>query len=178
MLSAPQTTVTITTIRALPADDSARHHALALLHDHPAMIRLGPLMQRYERIPPSSPAETSNAYIITDKLPYLPFGLWTGELSIYAEFVDTEEGLVTKVRAPGGFVSEGVWKVKEEGGERWAVEERMVARCPWGMGWYVEGTTRKAHEAVLGRFVAEVRARMEGKDGEGKAKVDGVEGKC
>ncbi|KAF4302088.1 hypothetical protein GTA08_BOTSDO09983 [Botryosphaeria dothidea] len=173
MFTTPTTTLTITTTKPLPAGldvDAAKETALALLHDHPALISLNPLLARYERIPPSHGAP--NAYIITDRLPYLPFGLWTGELHIYAEFVDKADGVLTKVRAPGGFVSEGVYSVREEEG-KWMVEESVEARCPLGLGWYVEGTTKKSHEVILGKFVEEVRTRIEKKKGEGSAVVDG-----
>ncbi|EOD44540.1 hypothetical protein UCRNP2_8762 [Neofusicoccum parvum UCRNP2] len=95
-------TFTTTVSVALPPG-TARQDAVRLLHDHALVIELGPLLARYARVedddPGSERAQGSpppppgvDRYTITEKLAYLPWGLWDGELDVRAEFVDTADG--------------------------------------------------------------------------------------
>ena len=100
----------------------------------------------------------TKAYIITDKLSYLPFGLWDSELNYTTEFTNTPDGVRTMSKAPLGFVVESRWGVREqEDGSGWVVEERVEGKCPWGLKWFVQGTMEKAHETVLANFVEKMK---------------------
>ncbi|OJD35785.1 uncharacterized protein BKCO1_1500095 [Diplodia corticola] len=182
------TTFTVTFTKPLPTsrtdnnDVSTRDAAIALLHDHPSVLTLNPLVVRYERVavdsnadaaaaaaaassPPraasSSPRET---YLVWDSISYIPgTHLWDGELGFRAEFEDTPDGTTAAVVAPLGFRSRVEWRiVRDDGGgdggagAGWRAEESVTAACPWGLRWFVEGTMRRAHEVIMGRFVQRV----------------------
>ncbi|GME50197.1 uncharacterized protein LTHEOB_7601 [Neofusicoccum parvum] len=189
MPSLPTTTFSTNTIRVIPGGDGAaaatttRAAALALARDHVAVVQLNPLLARYERLS-SGPAGVGSAseggdggggddydgltretYLITETMSYVPgTHLLDRELSFELDVVDTAAGLRTVARAPMGFVSEQEWVVREAGeGGRCVVEERVTATCPWGLRWFVEGTMRKSHETILGRFVEKVAAEVKQK---------------
>lgn len=122
------------------------------------MITLNPLVVRYERIEDATRPASTEAYVIIDKLSYLPFGLWDSELNIYSEFTNVPDGVRTLSRAPLGFVSESTWRVCERNdGSGWMLEERVEGVCPWGLKWFVEGTMAKAHETAMANFVEKLK---------------------
>lgn len=125
------------------------------------MIELNPLVISHER---TSVTETSKeTYAITDKLSY--FGVWDGKVTYSADFENTSDGLRTDVRAAMGLVSEGTWKVEERAEGLVLVETARVS-CGRLMRLFVEGTMRKSHNELCGRFLERLqKARVEERDG-------------
>ncbi|GME36822.1 hypothetical protein GTA08_BOTSDO09983 [Neofusicoccum parvum] len=163
MASYLTTTFTTTVSVALPPG-TARQDAVRLLHDHALVIELGPLLARYARVEDDDgpgPGPGVDRYTITEKLAYLPWGLWDGELDVRAEFVDTADGVRTTARAPLGFVGMGEWVVKDGEGGGLVLEETVRSTCPVGMRWFVEGTMRRSHETLLARFVERLKEKKE-----------------
>jgi len=96
--------------------DVSRKTALAMLHDHAAMIELNPLVVRHQTTKPPPTAtleEQVNCiwYEITDAISYLPGGYMKSELSYKGGFYDLPDGLQTHVFAPAGVDLRGLWKV-------------------------------------------------------------------
>lgn len=152
---------------------SIRDAAVAILHDHPSVLTLGPLVTRYERVvddddganasSSARSAASSNSnketYLVWETISYLPgTHLWDAELEIKAEFEDTPDGTRAEVTAPLGFRSCFEWKIVKEDSTNggWRAEESVTAAYPWGLRWFVEGTMRKAHEVIVERFVERV----------------------
>ncbi|KAK7520462.1 uncharacterized protein IWZ02DRAFT_433091 [Phyllosticta citriasiana] len=138
---APTTFVveTNTTLPTFPTTNNSKKNAttraaaLAILHNHAAMIELNPLVESYAlcdpddddiAAPPAPTArkgghgddaeeeeEASATYRITDTLPLLPGGLWSSRTTYAARFVDRADGLETAVRAALGVESRSVWVV-------------------------------------------------------------------
>lgn len=175
------TTFTVTFARSLSNSGgdndngaiSIRDAAVAILHDHPSVLTLGPLVTRYERVvddddganasSSARSAASSNSnketYLVWETISYLPgTHLWDAELEIKAEFEDTPDGTRAEVTAPLGFRSCFEWKIVKEDSTNggWRAEESVTAACPWGLRWFVEGTMRKAHEVIVERFVERV----------------------
>jgi hypothetical protein len=57
----------------------------------------------------------TTTYAITDRIAYLPFGLWSGNVTVMAEFSNRDDGVVTTRRAPLGIVIKERWRVRESG---------------------------------------------------------------
>ncbi|KAK5171536.1 hypothetical protein LTR04_002008, partial [Oleoguttula sp. CCFEE 6159] len=123
-MSVFQTTITTGTTTLLPPTTTLPQ-VLSLLHDHPAIITLNPLVVDYRAQPPlvsttTAPSQlatprstnpTTTTYSITDALSYLPFHLWDTTVTYTADFEDTDDGLKTLVHAPAGLEIDGVWRV-------------------------------------------------------------------
>lgn len=89
-----------------------------MLHDHSAMIELNPLVLRHDTCDPppnATPDEAEHAtwYSITDKINYLPGGLFSSEISYKASFYDLPMGLQTHVLAPAGVDIKSKWSMSE-----------------------------------------------------------------
>jgi hypothetical protein len=101
-----------TTITPLPAGVS-RETVLETLHDHLEMIDLNPSHEERHRIPPPPEATPEEYhctwYQITDKVSYLPAGMYTGNVSFKACFHDLAYGLQTHVYAPMGLDIKEKW---------------------------------------------------------------------
>ena len=101
-----------TTVTPLPAGIT-RETVLSTLHCHTEMIDLNPLViDRHPiRPPPIATPEEAHCswYSITDKIAYLPAGLYTGSLNFQACFHDLEDGLQTRICAPMGLDMRGRW---------------------------------------------------------------------
>ncbi|KAL0264559.1 hypothetical protein SLS55_000509 [Diplodia seriata] len=171
------TTFTVTFSRSLPdgpdgdAANTTRDAALALLHDHPTVVTLSPLVTRYERVDDDKDSDNNEGgdaanknketYLVWETISYLPgTHLWDSELGIEASFEDTTDGTKAAVTAPLGFKSCFEWKIVRDESGGWMAEESVTATCPWGLRWFVEGTMRKAHEVILGRFVERVGEKV------------------
>jgi hypothetical protein len=101
-----------TTITPLPAGVS-RETVMETLHDHLEMIDLNPSHEERHRInpPPEATPEEYHCtwYQITDKVSYLPAGMYTGNVSFKACFHDLTYGLQTHVYAPMGLDIKEKW---------------------------------------------------------------------
>jgi hypothetical protein len=101
-----------TTITPLPAGVS-RQTVMETLHDHLEMIDLNPSHEERHRInpPPEATPEEYHCtwYQLTDKVSYLPAGMYTGNVSFKACFHDLPYGLQTHVYAPMGLDIKEKW---------------------------------------------------------------------
>ncbi|PSS06651.1 hypothetical protein M430DRAFT_129777, partial [Amorphotheca resinae ATCC 22711] len=104
-----------TTITPLPANIS-RETVLATLHDHLEMIDLSPSHESRHMIkpPPEATPEEYHCqwYSITDKVAYLPAGMYSGRVSFKACFHDLAMGLQTHVYAPMGLDIKEKWTLE------------------------------------------------------------------
>jgi hypothetical protein len=103
-----------TTVTALPAGIT-RQSVLETLHDHIAMIDLKPLVEQRHTIKPPADATPEEYhcrwYQMTDKVNYLPLGLYSGRVTYNACFHNLADGLQTHVYAPLGLSIKERWTV-------------------------------------------------------------------
>ncbi|MCJ1458242.1 hypothetical protein MMC28_008613 [Mycoblastus sanguinarius] len=160
-----------TTVTALPAGIT-RETVLETLHNHVEMIDLNPLVT--ERHPIKAPQEASPEefhsqwYSVTDKVNYLPGGLYTGSVTFNGCFHDLPNGLQTHIYAPMGLDMKGRWTL---GGSLpgepiqpvelglgipktglW-LREDVTMKCNVVMTGFVKKTTKKAHNTLVQRLV-------------------------
>jgi hypothetical protein len=162
---------TFTTVTALPAGIS-RETVLDTLHDHFGMIDLNPLVTERHPIkpPPESTPEEFNCkwYSVTDKVNYLPGGLYSGSVTFNGCFHDLPDGLQTHIYAPMGLNMKGRWTLGGTlPGEPIApveiglgvpktglwLREDVDMKCNFAMTKFVRGTTKKAHSTLVNRLV-------------------------
>jgi hypothetical protein len=160
-----------TTVTALPTGIS-RETVIETLHNHLEMIDLNPLVT--ERHPINPPREATPEefhaqwYSVTDKVNYLPGGLYSGAVSFNACFHDLPDGLQTHIYAPMGLNMKGRWTLGGTlpGEPRQPVElglgvpktglwlrEDVDMKCNFVMTKFVKGTTKKAHTTLVQRLV-------------------------
>lgn len=170
-------------ITPLPPSIS-RQTALAQLHDHSSMISLNPLVLRHtpcDPPPAASPDEAAHAtwYEITDKIAYLPFDLYTSELSYKACFYDLPNGLQTHVFAPAGVDIRAKWSVggnmpgerredRELGEEKEGIpreglycREEVDLRCNVVMSGFIRRNMKKSHGEMAEKLVERARRMQE-----------------
>lgn len=103
-----------TTITPLPPGVT-RATVLETLHTHVEMIDLNPLViERHPiKAPPQATPEEFHCqwYELTDKIQYLPGGLYSGKVSYTACFHDLANGVQTHVYAPMGLDIRGTWTI-------------------------------------------------------------------
>ena len=101
-----------TTVTPLPAGIT-RETVLETLHNHVEMIDLNPLVTERHPIKPPSEATAEEYhcqwYSITDKVNYLPGGLYSGSVTFNACFHDLPDGLQSHIYAPMGLDMKGRW---------------------------------------------------------------------
>ncbi len=160
-----------TTVTALPAGIS-RETVLETLHNHVEMIDLNPLVTERHPIKPPSEATAEEYhcqwYSVTDKINYLPGGLYTGSVTFNACFHDLPDGLQSHIYAPMGLNMRGRWTLGGSlpGEPRQAVEiglgvpktglwlrEDVEMKVNVVMGGFVKKTTKKAHATLVQRLV-------------------------
>lgn len=160
-----------TTVTSLPSGIT-RETVLETLHNHVEMIDLNPLVtERHPIKPPheASPEEYhAQWYSVTDKVNYLPGGLYSGAVTFNGCFHDLPNGLQTHIYAPMGLNMRGRWTLGGSlpGEPREAVElglgvpktglwlrEDVDMKCNFIMTKFVKGTTKKAHETLVHRLV-------------------------
>jgi hypothetical protein len=160
-----------TTVTALPPGIT-RETVLETLHNHVEMIDLNPLVMERHLIkaPKEATAEEFHCawYQITDKVNYLPGGLYSGTVTFKGCFHDLPNGLQTHIYAPAGLNMKGRWTLGGSlpGEPREAVElganipktglwlkEDVDMRCNFVMSSFVRGTTKKAHGTLVNRLV-------------------------
>ncbi|MCJ1244554.1 hypothetical protein MMC30_001752 [Trapelia coarctata] len=160
-----------TTITPLPPGIT-RASVLSTLHDHVEMIDLQPLVEERHPIkPPSSAtAEEFHAqwYSLTDKVSYLPGGLYSGRVSYNVCFHNLPLGMQSHVYAPLGLSIKNKWTLGGSlpGEMRESVEmglgvpreglwlrEDVDMRCNILMTAFVRKTLKKAHHTLVARLV-------------------------
>ena len=160
-----------TTVTALPAGIS-RETVLQTLHNHVEMIDLNPLVTERHPIKPPSEATAEEYhcqwYSVTDKVNYLPGGLYSGSVTFNACFHDLPDGLQSHIYAPMGLNMKGRWTLGGSlpGEPRQAVEiglgvpktglwlrEDVEMKVNVVMGGFVKKTTKKAHSTLVQRLV-------------------------
>ncbi|KAH8815531.1 hypothetical protein F5884DRAFT_664421, partial [Xylogone sp. PMI_703] len=103
-----------TTITPIPGGVS-RETVLETLHDHLEMIDLNPSHESRTQIKPppeASPEEYHCVwYSITDKIDYLPAGLYSGKVHFKACFHDLTNGMQTHCYAPMGIDIKQKWTI-------------------------------------------------------------------
>ncbi|MCJ1462434.1 hypothetical protein MMC07_001035 [Pseudocyphellaria aurata] len=160
-----------TTLTSLPTGIT-REIVLESLHNHVEMIDLNPLVE--ERHPIKAPAKATPEefhciwYSLTDKIQYLPGGLYSGKVTYSACFHDLSNGLQTHCYAPMGLDIKGKWTV---GGTLphepvepvemglgapkrglW-LREDVDMKCNILMTSFVKKTLKKAHATLVERLV-------------------------
>ena len=160
-----------TTVTALPAGIT-RETVLETLHNHVEMIDLNPLVTERHPIKPPSEATAEEYhcqwYSVTDKVNYLPGGLYSGSVTFNACFHDLPDGLQSHIYAPMGLNMKGRWTLGGSlpGEPRQAVEiglgvpktglwlrEDVEMKVIVVMGGFVKKTTKKAHATLVQRLV-------------------------
>lgn len=160
-----------TTVTALP-DGITRETVLETLHNHLEMIDLNPLVTERHPIkaPPEASPEEFHAqwYSVTDKVNYLPGGLYSGAVTFNGCFHDLPNGLQTHIYAPMGLNMKGRWTL---GGSLpgepiqpvelglgmpktglW-LREDVDMKVNFVMTKFVKATTKKAHTSLVQRLV-------------------------
>lgn len=103
-----------TTITPLPVGIT-RQTVLETLHTHVEMIDLNPLVEERHPIkpPPQATPEEFHCqwYSMTDKIQYLPGGLYSGKVTYNACFHDLANGVQTHIYAPMGLDIRGCWTI-------------------------------------------------------------------
>lgn len=160
-----------TTLTSLPTGIT-REIVLESLHDHVAMIDLNPLVEERHAI--KAPAKATPEefhciwYSMTDKIQYLPGGMYSGKVTYSACFHDLSNGLQTHCYAPMGLDIKGKWTV---GGTLphepvepvemglgapkhglW-LREDVDMKCNVLMTSFVKKTLKKAHATLVERLV-------------------------
>ncbi|TKA59774.1 hypothetical protein B0A55_12222 [Friedmanniomyces simplex] len=163
----------ITNITPLPPSIT-RDTALALLHNHSAMIELNPLVVRHEptTAPPNATAEEQlkcKWVLITDTINYLPGGAAKSEVSYKAGFYDLPYGIQTHCFAPGGVDLKAIWRVGGNMfGERPEAPELGIAkpssglylredvevRCNMFLSNFVKKNLKKSHGTLVEKLLS------------------------
>ena len=160
-----------TTVTPLPAGIT-RETVLETLHNHVEMIDLNPLVTERHPIKPPSEATAEEYhcqwYSVTDKVNYLPGGLYSGSVTFNACFHDLPDGLQSHIYAPMGLDMKGRWTLGGSlpGEPRQAVEiglglpmiglwlrEDVEMKVNVVMRGFVKKTTKKAHGTLVQRLV-------------------------
>ena len=136
------------------------------------MIDLNPLVTERHPIKPPSEATAEEYhcqwYSVTDKVNYLPGGLYSGSVTFNVCFHDLSDGLQSHIYAPMGLNMKGRWTLGGSlpGEPRQAVEiglgvpktglwlrEDVEMKVNVVMGAFVKKTTKKAHSTLVQRLV-------------------------
>lgn len=166
-----------TTITPLPAGVT-RQHVLDTFHNHVEMIDLNPLVEERHPIKPppkATPEEFHCAwYEVTDRVTYLPGGLYSGKVSYPACFHDLPNGIQTHVYAPMGLEIKGKWTLGGTlpGEPREPVEmglnvpmaglyvrEDVDMKCNIMLTNFVRKTFKKSHAELVARL--SVKAQLQ-----------------
>jgi hypothetical protein len=158
-------------ITPLPAGIS-RESVISTLHDHLEMIDLQPMVEERHPIKPPTTATPEEFhcqwYALTDKVQYLPGGLYTGKVSYNVCFHNLPTGMQSHVYAPMGLTIRNKWTL---GGTlpdepREAVElghgipkeglwlrEDVDMKCNMLLTSFVKKNLKKAHATLVARLV-------------------------
>ncbi|KFX90191.1 hypothetical protein O988_08305 [Pseudogymnoascus sp. VKM F-3808] len=159
-----------TTITPLPPSVT-RKHVLDTFHNHREMIDLNPLVEERHVIkpPPQATPEEFHCiwYEVTDRVQYLPGGMYSGKVSYPVCFHDLPNGIQTHCYAPMGLEIKGKWSLGGSlpGEPREAVEmglnvplvglyvrEDVDMRCNIMLTNFVKKTFKKSHAQLVQRL--------------------------
>jgi hypothetical protein len=153
--------------RTLPS--SVQHRkVISLLHDHPNIIKLSPIVVDYHEVIDALTSSTdqpaNKTYAITDAISYLPFGLYKGTVTVNVDFTNEEDGVLVKKYAPLGITIAERWLVRNTTQSSGNVDERQVKAQGLSLGVTMSGNglalrmfesmMRKNHESYLDSFTS------------------------
>ncbi|OBT53165.1 hypothetical protein VE04_07072 [Pseudogymnoascus sp. 24MN13] len=166
-----------TTITPLPPSVT-RQHVLDTFHNHVEMIDLNPLVEERHRIkpPPKATPEEFHCiwYEVTDRVQYLPGGVYSGKVSYPVCFHDLPNGIQTHCYAPMGLEIKGKWSLGGSlpGEPREPVEmglnvpmvglyvrEDVDMKCNIMLTNFVKKTFKKSHAELVARL--SVKAQLQ-----------------
>ncbi|ELR07943.1 hypothetical protein GMDG_02802 [Pseudogymnoascus destructans 20631-21] len=166
-----------TTITPLPPSVT-RQHVLDTFHNHVEMIDLNPLVEERHRIkpPPKATPEEFHCiwYEVTDRVQYLPGGVYSGKVSYPVCFHDLPNGIQTHCYAPMGLQIKGKWSLGGSlpGEPREPVEmglnvpmvglyvrEDVDMKCNIMLTNFVKKTFKKSHAELVARL--SVKAQLQ-----------------
>ena len=84
---------------ALPAGTD-RAAAIAVLHDHAAMMGMGPHMKEFRELAADPAHPGARVYCVVDVMDMLPAGLWSSNVESTYLLTNTAEGLDMTLHAP------------------------------------------------------------------------------
>jgi hypothetical protein len=164
-----------TTITPLPPGIS-RATVLEFLYTHVEMIDLNPLVEERHPIkpPPKATPEEYHCvwYSLTDKISYLPGGMYNGKVTYQACFHDLHNGLQTHVYAPAGVDIKNKWTiggslpgeptVPQEIGQGIPLSgiylrEDVDLKCNMFMTGFIKKNLLKSHSALVARLVVKAQ---------------------
>ncbi|KAB8260976.1 hypothetical protein BDV32DRAFT_148848 [Aspergillus pseudonomiae] len=148
---------------------------IEVLHDHVTMIKLNPLVIDLQRCEPHKDAPATERdlvwYEITDKVSYLPFGLFSGKVKYKGCFEDLPMGLQTHIYAPLGLRTKNTWTIEDE----LQLKEDVFMTCNILMAPFVKATIKASHGPLVERLIMEAELP----DGDRKSSVgEHVEGQA
>ena len=166
-----------TTITPLPPSVT-RQHVLDTFHNHLEMIDLNPLVEERHRIKPPQKATPEEFhciwYEVTDRVQYLPGGVYSGKVSYPVCFHDLPNGIQTHCYAPMGLEIKGKWSLGGSlpGEPREPVEmglnvpmvglyvrEDVDMKCNIMLTNFVKKTFKKSHAELVARL--SVKAQLQ-----------------
>ncbi|KFY08367.1 hypothetical protein V492_06288 [Pseudogymnoascus sp. VKM F-4246] len=159
-----------TTITPLPPAVT-RQHVLDTFHNHVEMIDLNPLVEERHLIKPPAKATPEEFhciwYEVTDRVQYLPGGVYSGKVSYPVCFHDLPNGIQTHCYAPMGLEIKGKWSLGGSlpGEPREPVEmglnvpmvglyvrEDVDMKCNIMLTNFVKKTFKKSHAELVARL--------------------------
>ncbi|KAI9801208.1 MAG: hypothetical protein M1825_003482 [Sarcosagium campestre] len=139
---------------------------LSVLHSPPRLIPLSPLVTSYkliERAPSTASTQQAgldsdgvSTYSVTERIDYLPFGLWPGHVTFTARFVNLEDGLRSYAAVPGSFEGEFRWWIGEQDAAGIVLKEDVRLECSIFTLPLVRYFARKAQTSIQRRLVEEL----------------------
>ncbi|KIW15308.1 hypothetical protein PV08_05353 [Exophiala spinifera] len=99
--------------RAVPGE-VPMSKAIACLHEPSNFIGLSPYVISYHLAPSTEPSSTavSKNYVISDRVNYLPFGLWTGQIDVPVTYTNQEDGVEVVKKPPVGITVLERWTLQ------------------------------------------------------------------
>ena len=138
--------------------------AVAVLHNHDAILRLDPEFVSYEAKP--TPASSKNPatkyYSVTDHMNALPAGLWDTTVKFEAEITDIPKGVEWIIHAPLGIYQVTFWTIEpdpESEGRLYFVEDVSIT-CSRLLVGTVRGKCTENQPGVHKKFVDLVLAKL------------------
>ncbi|KAE8151986.1 hypothetical protein BDV25DRAFT_151895 [Aspergillus avenaceus] len=136
----------------------AQEKIIQILHSHAEMIHLNPMVVGFQKCntPACAPQHEHDFawYEITDRVSFLPFGVFSGKITYHAGFHDLPTGLETHVYAPMGLDTKTTWTVNGHIDALY-LKEDVDMRCHFLMTNFVKNSMKQAHEPLTARLISE-----------------------
>ncbi|KAI9678715.1 MAG: hypothetical protein M1817_005772 [Caeruleum heppii] len=120
------------------------------VHDHSFLITLSPLVTEHHQIPTDRPNVTK--YAVTEKIHYLPFGLFPAHITFTTEFEDVDDGVKSTVHVPAGFDGTYNYQVRRSDDGSRVLHEEAQFTCNMLLMSFVKNTMSKAHVDMQKKF--------------------------